>query len=58
MCKDGVIPWIVLANPVEISYRQLIAYRTTLLDLPKPKISFTKNRPVQPLNNRTVQIGT
>eukprot|EP00242_Pyramimonas_sp_CCMP2087_P001832 CAMPEP_0198230582 /NCGR_PEP_ID=MMETSP1445-20131203/114742_1 /TAXON_ID=36898 /ORGANISM="Pyramimonas sp., Strain CCMP2087" /LENGTH=295 /DNA_ID=CAMNT_0043911139 /DNA_START=261 /DNA_END=1148 /DNA_ORIENTATION=+ len=58
MCKDGVIPWIVLANPVEMSYRQLIAYKTTLLDLPKTKISYTNNRPVQPLNNRTVQKST
>jgi len=57
MCKDGVVPWIVLRTPAQMSYAQLVQYKAALFTLPKTAASLTNNRPVQPLNGRTVELS-
>jgi carbonic anhydrase len=46
-CSEGV-KWLVLATPVQLSKEQIAAFRAVVHD---------NNRPVQPLNGRTVARG-
>lgn len=43
-CSEGVA-WIVMANPIQLSARQLETFRNLV---------YLNNRPIQPLNGRTV----
>jgi carbonic anhydrase len=47
----------LFTNPIQISTSQLNKYKRALTRLPHTYISMTNNRPVQPLNGRTVEFG-
>ncbi len=53
-CNE-VVSWFVLAKPIEMSGEQIEAYRA-LYENPDGS-TFDTNRPVQPLNGRTVYFG-
>ena len=50
----GEVPWIVLTTPLEVSAKWVDDYKAAIATLPQTFVSLTNNRPVQPLNNRTV----
>jgi len=53
-CTEAV-KWILLTNPVQISFNQLNEYKHALTTLPQTYKSLTNNRPIQPLNGRQVE---
>jgi len=54
-CNE-VVSWFVLAKPIQMSHEQIEGYRD-LYENESDHSRFDTNRPVQPLNGRTVSFG-
>jgi carbonic anhydrase len=54
-CSMGA-SWILLKDPITISYAQLDVYKARLAHLPQTSESLVNNRPVQALNGREVTL--